>query len=870
VVFAFSYASAQQVTYETIPDFYRCESDTLTVSVTTTDEVAAIEIVFEVAGDGVADFDVLDVKWLTSFGYLTDYRFIDKTSRVHATGPDTIRLAAINITGSPLPAGTYDVAIITFTTNRACNGTTTVDPATWVDYVNPVGDIVTRFVLTDASEVLPTINSGGVTQGNRPPTIDPIPNDSLSWDYTDTYTYTASAADPDNCEKLEFSLPTAPTGMTIDPVTGAIFWDPSGDQVCQNSVVVRVTDSCGISASTNFKICVYNDPPAFTCTAPFDTSDVDEYMCDGDTILVGAGEMAHGFVQAFDPDGGPNNLEFLKVSFDGPGTASVDPLTGEFNWDTDILDYAGADFVYELKIKVTDNATTCSPCSPENADTASFFIEVVPLRFIIEKEHGPDGKGVYQGQFTEVSINMPDDSFINHPIGGFDFLIQYDNSVLTFMKADPGLFIDSCGWEYFTYRTGPFGNCGSACPSGMVRIVGLADYNTGTNHPRCFSNDAGVTEVANFTFLVSNDRTYECMFVPIRFIWIDCGDNTVSDVDGTRLFLSRRVYDYYGDMGADSYVEITDTNLTEPFTPFPTIYGAPWNCEDVDGKTEIWRFIDFFNGGVDIACADSIDDRGDLNLDGLPYTIADAVMYSNYFIKGLSALVYVDPGAGYEASIAASDVNADGIPLSVADLVYLIRVIVGDAFAYSKLSPVEAKLTYNGNGVISIDGDIQVAAALVVVEGETAPNLMADNMFMDSYYDGVNTRILVRSPLEKLESFTGEFLQVDGQVISTELADIEGNPIVAKLVPTDFGLSQNYPNPFNPTTTIEFALPFATDYTLTIYNITGQVVEVFSGSADAGYHQVVWDAGANVASGVYFYKLNAGDFNDTKKMVLLK
>jgi hypothetical protein len=96
-----------------------------------------------------------------------------------------------------------------------------------------------------------------------------------------------------------------------------------------------------------------------------------------------------------------------------------------------------------------------------------------------------------------------------------------------------------------------------------------------------------------------------------------------------------------------------------------------------------------------------------------------------------------------------------------------------------------------------------------------------------------------------------------------------GHPVKVALVPTEFDLAQNYPNPFNPTTTIEFEMPISSNYTLTIYNVTGQVVETISGSADAGVVSVLWDAG-DYSSGLYFYKLTAGDYTATKKMVLLK
>ncbi|MDD3732801.1 MAG: T9SS type A sorting domain-containing protein, partial [candidate division Zixibacteria bacterium] len=89
-------------------------------------------------------------------------------------------------------------------------------------------------------------------------------------------------------------------------------------------------------------------------------------------------------------------------------------------------------------------------------------------------------------------------------------------------------------------------------------------------------------------------------------------------------------------------------------------------------------------------------------------------------------------------------------------------------------------------------------------------------------------------------------------------------------LPTDFTLYQNFPNPFNPTTEICFDLPNACNVKLEIFNIMGQkVTTLIDQGLDAGHHTVQWDAGNN-ASGIYLYKITAGDFVETKKMVLLK
>ena len=88
--------------------------------------------------------------------------------------------------------------------------------------------------------------------------------------------------------------------------------------------------------------------------------------------------------------------------------------------------------------------------------------------------------------------------------------------------------------------------------------------------------------------------------------------------------------------------------------------------------------------------------------------------------------------------------------------------------------------------------------------------------------------------------------------------------------PAEYHLSQNYPNPFNPVTSIEFALPWTTETNLSIYNIMGQKVEVLiDDQIKAGYHRLEWDA-SEMASGIYFCRLTAGHFTETKRMILMK
>ncbi len=89
-------------------------------------------------------------------------------------------------------------------------------------------------------------------------------------------------------------------------------------------------------------------------------------------------------------------------------------------------------------------------------------------------------------------------------------------------------------------------------------------------------------------------------------------------------------------------------------------------------------------------------------------------------------------------------------------------------------------------------------------------------------------------------------------------------------LPSDYFLSPNYPNPFNASTTIRYALPEEAEVTIEIYDILGRKIEMLvSGKQPAGSHTIVWEA-KNVPSGVYFYRIEAGEYSQTEKCVLLK
>ena len=114
------------------------------------------------------------------------------------------------------------------------------------------------------------------------------------------------------------------------------------------------------------------------------------------------------------------------------------------------------------------------------------------------------------------------------------------------------------------------------------------------------------------------------------------------------------------------------------------------------------------------------------------------------------------------------------------------------------------------------------------------------------------------------------------QEISVDLSILDDVlSVESENLPTSYALSQNYPNPFNPSTEIKFDIPVRSHVTLTVYNVLGQrVTTLVDKEMPPGSYVADWnstsDNGTEVTSGVYFYKLEADDFIQTKKMLLLK
>jgi hypothetical protein len=640
-----------------------------------------------------------------------------------------------------------------------------------------------------------------------------------------------------------------------DPTTSAtLTFSPDCADVGSKAVTVGVADAAhqGEFTTCVVNFTVLNSPP--TLIGP----------C-GQTFKVGTDNG--GVVIATFSATDPNTGDPLVYSVSGTTMASIDGA-GNLTFTSDNVEAS-----YTVNVMVTDCAGATDDCDII-VEVTNYF----PYDIVIEKDEGDEStnfQGALQGHHAYVDVTKEAGS---EAMFGFDFLIGYDASALTFIKAIPGILFDMVvgdppvpgpyQWEYFTYRYNWNGNCGNACPSGLLRVVGIADQNDGAHHPVTGFIPDG-TVLFTLDFLVSNDRTYECMYVPIYWYWMDCGDNTIAynDVnsgDPLEIWtaMADEVYIYDGTT-LPTGEPYGGMEVSDQFTAFPSMFGIADYClEGVPLKPPPNGFIRFFGGGVDIICADSIDARGDINLNGVANEIADAVVFTNYFIHGFAAFTI-----NVEGQIAATEVNGDGIVLSVADLVYLIRVIVGDALPLPKVAPnLEAHVV--ATDVVNIDAEIGAVAMTFAGNANITLAEGAIGMEIKSHFDGTNTNVIVYSFAQGMTA-SGDIVNTDADLIKVEAADYNGNAYKTVVLPASFELTQNAPNPFNPATVVSASLPIASDYTLTVYNVAGQKVMDLSGYSEAG--QVVFNLDlSNHASGIYFYKFEAGSFSATKKMVLLK
>ncbi len=209
------------------------------------------------------------------------------------------------------------------------------------------------------------------------------------------------------------------------------------------------------------------------------------------------------------------------------------------------------------------------------------------------------------------------------------------------------------------------------------------------------------------------------------------------------------------------------------------------------------------------------------------------------------------------------------------------------ALLSTNLIPTREWVDLYGEG-INLDGRIIPAGSTVDVfdeEGNLCGQALVEVdgrlQFTPVYFDDKSTSID-----EGVEAGDRISLSIDGEPVretfafggfgdQLQIGDLNSVTKLSDAMPRSFGLNQNYPNPFNPTTSIEFSIPMTSHARLEVYNLLGEKVNVLiDRNLPAGRYSVTWGgddlAGQPASSGIYFYRLTAGDFSYTRKMMLVK
>jgi hypothetical protein len=238
--------------------------------------------------------------------------------------------------------------------------------------------------------------------------------------------------------------------------------------------------------------------------------------------------------------------------------------------------------------------------------------------------------------------------------------------------------------------------------------------------------------------------------------------------------------------------------------------------------------------------------------------------------------------ATWTSSQAIADFLPDGTTPGVLDQDYVNPIETSAGVLASQILALRLNVEYSCAGVFTLGfptagdclGDAQVPSECSngLFDGLTVYEFLA---VADSVVGGLSVAGVTPSDVNYTATCLNESgSECDPFAIHYFDSDGEAGINLAKpssdQIPTVFSLGQNQPNPFNPVTEIQFGLPVDSHVRLVIYSVTGQkVVTLVDEHRQAGMYNVTWN-GSTAASGIYFYRLEAGDFVETKKMMLIK
>lgn len=279
--------------------------------------------------------------------------------------------------------------------------------------------------------------------------------------------------------------------------------------------------------------------------------------------------------------------------------------------------------------------------------------------------------------------------------GGFDFLVLFNNDMLSVQSVNRGADL-APEWEYFTWRSGVAADSCLGPSEELLRVVGITDLLNTTTPPDGAFELSGC--IAELVFHVTGRPNAFTACSSVGFYSMDCGDNAITTPAGDSLF-----------------IPLSGVIYCDGFDPASCI-------STVDSLQKATPAIRFTPGEV---CVDDppVPSGGDLNLNGIAYEIADAVLYANFIMFG--------PGVfnpmWIEQQLWESETNCDSLTATLADLAYLWNVITGDL-------PI-----CNPNGEVPSAGPGPVASGEDTIRAMGTSGAPGDVISIDFYVRNVDT-----------------------------------------------------------------------------------------------------------------------------------
>jgi len=292
------------------------------------------------------------------------------------------------------------------------------------------------------------------------------------------------------------------------------------------------------------------------------------------------------------------------------------------------------------------------------------------------------------------------------------------------------------------------------------------------------------------------------------------------------------------------------------------------NGTAITGTYNLWE-VTINDNGLDVPVGSRLYVR--FKSSNNTWSAPRCIVPKEYFTNSGASLVYgeyfinTDPGRGNGTLVSIEPdrtINLYNMPLKRGDKVYF-RV----KDSYNRWSPARAA-TFRFKDITKADyyikrvgGSVEPTVSMLMSAVNNSSSIFIAHK--DSVPARSNDTVFVR-----LQTFDRFYSKWSSKIVPSD--PWIGVKDITSEIPVNYGLSQNYPNPFNPSTNIKYALSQASHVSLSVFNTLGQrVALIMDGKQEAGYHEVNFDA-SRLTSGVYFYRLQAGEYNETKKLILMK